>query len=158
MAYSEQTKSRAKAMALAYGSAGHAHHVWLELDAETAPSERSIQLWVQDPSVEPDDDFLRAFAAETRVALTGSVRRLVGPLEQRLQRAIADGTALDVLNLTKAWGITVDKLRGGKDASLAPASPPWPVRVMAAYGPAPLPPGYRGPAYIEAATAEPAGE
>ena len=111
MTYSNATKSRAKAMAIAYGNAARARVVLRETDADGAPSERTIQMWVKDSRVIADERFLRDFAASAEFTVMASVRRIVEPLEAQLRAAIVDGSAREVLDLTRSWGLVIDRIR-----------------------------------------------
>ena len=120
--YTDSEKAIAKSVVLAYGNLKRSREVLgaiLVLDEDADPPQaKTLGNWRDDPRIEPDLEFLDKFNKELRHAVAGSVWRILAPLETRLLEAISGdqthrGTTLDVLNLTKSYGIVVDKVTGG---------------------------------------------
>ena len=109
--YTEQERSQAKALALAFGNAEEAKRALASYWEGSTPTSQAIRLWVKDPSVLPDTEFFQQFSAEQKRRVLGSISRLLSPLETRVLTEQANGSSLELLNATKAWGIMVDKLR-----------------------------------------------
>ena len=120
--YTIAEKAMSKSVVLAYGNLKRSREVLGAIlpleDGAEPPQSKTLANWRDDPRIEPDLKFLEKFNTELRHAVAGSVWRILAPLETRLLDAITGteksrGTTLDVLNLTKSYGIVVDKVTGG---------------------------------------------
>ncbi len=111
MAYTNEQRAQAKALVITAGSGEKAAAILGELWDE-APTGRSIQNWVNDPTVEPDLAFLRTFSDTTNARIVHWVDRLVGPLGQRIEREIEDGTkSLDLHNDVRSFTFLANLIR-----------------------------------------------
>ena len=79
------------------------------------PSQRSLQAWRNDVSIVADSEFVEQFGNELKADVVGQVRQLLVALSEYILEVIGEegnrGKPLDILNLTKSYGITVDKVQ-----------------------------------------------
>lgn len=91
------------------------------------PSQRSLSNWKNDPRIPIDENLIREWSdkARAKVLATSELltdemaeavrvarERYLGKLQEDGTREAPTGNALDVLNLTKSFGILADKLNG----------------------------------------------
>lgn len=147
--YSPEQKSLAKTLMVATGSIDRTLEllgtIWgseadengdFEAPSKT-PSPRSLSMWKNDPRIPVQEDMLREWSDRARAkvmatselltdemaeALREARERYMGKLNEDGTRESPTGNALDVLNLTKSFGILADKLNGryGNQPGLAP--------------------------------------
>ena len=117
--YSPEQKSQGKAMLLAIGNATEVARRLSALwgddpDLPRTPRSQTLINWSHDPDIEPDAAWLERYRHELRHRTAGLVGRMLGPLETRFEKEITNGTPLEVLNIVKSIGITVDKVNPSK--------------------------------------------
>lgn len=108
--YDLAQKQQAKALVIATGNARATRRLLKLLWDGPLPDDVTLGRWLADPRIEPDRAFMQHFAAQVKAAVIGQVDRLTVPLAERIVKEVASGKSLDVLNITKSWGIVVDKL------------------------------------------------
>ena len=119
--FSDEQRAVAKAMVLAFGSAPPARAAIELLSAASdskwpgVPTVQALNLWRRDPSITPSTELVEQFGKELRLTVHGHVAEILGELKDYILEAIGKkgerGKALDVLNLVKSYGITVDKVQ-----------------------------------------------
>ena len=119
--YSDDQRAVAKAMVLAFGSAPPAREAieLLSLAPDSkwpgVPTVQALNLWRRDPSITPSTELVEQFGKELRLTVHGHVAEILGELKDYILEAIGTkgerGKALDILNLVKSYGITVDKVQ-----------------------------------------------
>lgn len=131
--FTDEQKTLAKTLAIATGSTDAAleylRAAWgVDADEDDfalpdkVPSERSIRVWKSDPRIPVDEELLREFSNRARASVLGASERLTERMGDVVLTAInryeggagvtEKGSALDILNVTKSYGILADKLNG----------------------------------------------
>ncbi len=118
--YSDAQRSLAKSLWIASSNRKVTlrllEEAWADEDVPL-PSPRTLSLWKADDSIPVDAEIVQGFADKARAGIIAASERLAGKIGKTVevanQRYIdGQGNALDILNVTKSFGILADKLNG----------------------------------------------
>lgn len=117
--YSPEHKMLAKSLAVATGNRRLTEKLLGEAwpDGPPVPSQRALAYWKADPAIPVDEQIVATFADKARATILAVSERLATKMGSTVEEANRrylenQGNALDILNVTKSFGILADKLNG----------------------------------------------
>ncbi len=117
--FTPEQRAFSKALVLALGTAPAAAEA-IEILADApgskwpgTPTERTLNMWRKNPEIVPATEVLEQFSKELQLTVGGQMRGLLDPLYKRILDTIEndESSPSDVLNLTKAYSLLVDKVQ-----------------------------------------------